>query len=192
MALLGRGKLAIREGDWEQAMNYLTTLIDGQPEYVEGGRLLGQLYFETGNYRVSGAIFSALIQRNPRYGEAHFGLSRVLAARKQTDAALGELERAAKLGAVDFQRVRSDRAFQELWQDPRSKALEQKLNMCFGNANFLTALGVAWEGDNEKVALARSCEFIGASTFARSTALRRPVCPFHRLKAVLRTTDALT
>ena len=126
MALLGRGKLAIREGDREQAMNYLTTLIDGQPEYVEGGRLLGQLYFETGNYRVSGAIFSALIQRNPRDGEAHFGLSRVLAARKRTDAALNELERAAKLGAVDFQRVRSDRAFQELWQDPRLKALEQK------------------------------------------------------------------
>jgi arylsulfatase A-like enzyme/cytochrome c-type biogenesis protein CcmH/NrfG len=124
-ALLARARLAIADGEPQQAIAHLQKLIDGQPEFDEGGRLLGRLHFDAGNARVAEGIFRLLLRRNPQDGPAHYELSRVLASRGRIDEALGHLASAAALEAIDFDALRSDPSFQALANDPRLEALQQ-------------------------------------------------------------------
>jgi len=124
-ALLARAKIAAAAGRPRQAMADLQLLIDGQPEFAEGGRLLGRLHFEAGNAQVAEAIFGVLLRRDPNDAAAHYELSRVLASRGRIDEALNHLERAAALGEIDFEALRSDPSFQALARHPRLAALER-------------------------------------------------------------------
>ncbi|MHC4590478.1 MAG: tetratricopeptide repeat protein, partial [Planctomycetota bacterium] len=103
----------------------LQLLIDGQPEFAEGGRLLGRLHFEAGNTEVAATIFGVLLRRNPQDGAAHYELGRVLASRGRINEALNHLERAAALGEVDFDALRSDPSFRALAHHPRLAELER-------------------------------------------------------------------
>ena len=122
---MAKARIAAAAGELQQAMDHLRLLIDGQPEFVDGGRLLGRLYFDTGDAEAAASIFSELILRDPRDGATHFELSRVLASRGQVDEALDHLERARALGMTDFKSLGSDPSFRMLANHPRLTALER-------------------------------------------------------------------
>ncbi len=122
--LLGLAEILALRGQRQRAIELCQLLIEGQPEFLPGGRLMGQLYFETGQPDIAINILRTVLQRSPSDREAHLQLARVLASTNLVDASAHHLERASALGEIDFNALRSDPAFGPVLDHPRVVALE--------------------------------------------------------------------
>jgi tetratricopeptide (TPR) repeat protein len=89
------------------------------PGYLPAELKLGEYLFESGNPEESRNVFEAVLARHPEAAAAHYGLGRILAARRESDPALVHLQKACELfpefGAAHYAialvyRDRGDRA----------------------------------------------------------------------------------
>lgn len=122
-ALLGSARILAREGKNQQAIERVELLVEGQPEYLDGGRLLGRLHYEAGRADVAISILRVVVGKRPSDGIAHYQLARALAWKGRNDAAIHHLERAAALDALDPVAMQQDPSFAALLNIPRVAAL---------------------------------------------------------------------
>lgn len=127
-ALLGMSRILTGRGDNTKAIGLLQLLIQGQPEFIEGGRLMGRLYFETGQPDIAVTILRVVLQHDPNDADAHYQISRVFASRAQINSAFHHLEKAAALEAIDLKSLRTDPAFASILDHPRLAAIEKSQN----------------------------------------------------------------
>ncbi len=123
-ALFGLAGILAERNEKTRAIELCQLLIEGQSEFLAGGRLMGRLYFEIGRTDIAVSILRTVIQKNPSDQLAHLHLARVFAALGQTEASAHHIERAAALGKIDFGVLWGDAIFAPVLDDPRVRSLD--------------------------------------------------------------------
>jgi tetratricopeptide (TPR) repeat protein len=123
-SLLARAKIALRDDDANLAVMLLQGLVEWQPEFVEGGLILGRLFYQNKQPDIAERVYVKVLSVAPGNGLAHYEMARVLASQGKADEAIGHLEAAARTGQIDFASLRNDPGFAPIKDDPRVAELE--------------------------------------------------------------------
>lgn len=92
--LLQRGIDAMELGDFDQAIEHFTAVIDHDPDFAEGWNARATAFFYRGDFGPSLADIGQVLTRNPRHFGALSGLAMILEASGKPERAL-EAYRAA-------------------------------------------------------------------------------------------------
>lgn len=92
--LLGRGREAIQQGDFQAAIDHLSALIDHSPDFAEAWNARATAYYQAGSFGPSIADIQHTLALNPRHFGAMSGFAMILEELERPDQAL-EVYRAA-------------------------------------------------------------------------------------------------
>jgi tetratricopeptide (TPR) repeat protein len=107
------GLAALKRGEYERAVQLLSSHLAANPSDAEAQRLLLKAYLETGRYAEAEALASRFLDKRPDAGGVRAMLAEVLAATGRYDEAAKEFERAARDSAAAKARA-SERLGSEL------------------------------------------------------------------------------
>jgi tetratricopeptide (TPR) repeat protein len=86
--LLGRGRDALENGDFDAAYDHLTALVDHAPDFAEGWHARATLFYVTNRFGPSIADLQQALALEPRHFDALMGLGLILEETEQFDTAL--------------------------------------------------------------------------------------------------------
>lgn len=92
--LLQRGREAMEDGNFEEAIDHFTALTDHAPDFAEGWNARATAYFQADRYELSIADIQRTLALNPRHFGALQGLGRILEELNDPENALVAYEMA--------------------------------------------------------------------------------------------------
>ncbi|KCV80927.1 TPR repeat-containing protein [Actibacterium atlanticum] len=99
--LLQRGRTAMEEGDFGQALEHFSALVDHAPDFAEGYNMRATAYFNLGLYGPATHDIGTVLSLNPDHFGALTGLGAILEQSQDADRALAAYRAAAAIHPHD-------------------------------------------------------------------------------------------